>query len=52
MAKKAWIKKKAFRETCRRQVKAGLINDANGDWRPYNSANAMHRDQRSGYKIR
>lgn len=52
MAKKAWVRKKAFRDMCRKQVKAGLINDANGDWRPFQSTSAMHRDMRAGYKIR
>ena len=53
MAQKANRKKRAFKAFCREQVVAkGLINDANGDWRPANTQRAMDRDMRAGYKVR
>jgi hypothetical protein len=51
MAKKAFQKKKAFQAFCRAQVKAGLINQANGNWAPANSSKAMDRDMRAGYRV-
>ena len=47
-------KDRAYRASCRNQVKAGYINDANGNWIKYSESGIfgnMHRDQRMGYKL-
>lgn len=52
---RAYEKKKLYKKMCRDQVKNGRINDQNGTWIPYKDTGtygAMHRDMRSGYKIR
>jgi hypothetical protein len=51
MANKTTKKKAAFKAFCRAQVKAGLINQANGNWSPANSSKAMDRDMRAGYRV-
>ena len=53
MAKKSWIKKQKFQAFCREQVvKNGLINHADGLWRPAQSGKAMDAHMRAGYKVR
>ena len=53
MADKTTKKKKAFQHFCREQVvKNGLINGADGLWRPAQSGKAQDQMMRAGYKIR
>jgi hypothetical protein len=48
---KIHAKKKAFQRYCRDQVKKGLINDAEGNWRPASTGKAMDDSMIAGYKL-
>jgi hypothetical protein len=48
---KTHAKKKAFQRYCRDQVKKGLINDAEGNWRPASTGKAMDDSMIAGYKL-
>jgi hypothetical protein len=53
MAKKSFKKKKAFQAFCRMMVvEKGMINHADGIWRPASSTSAMDNHMRAGYKMR
>ena len=52
LPKKSWNKKAAFKAFCRKQVMAGLINNAEGNWQPFSTTKAMDRDMRAGYKVK
>jgi hypothetical protein len=48
---KTHVKKKKFQAFCREQVKKGLINDAEGNWRPAQAGKAMDQHMIAGYKL-
>lgn len=51
MANKSQKKKAAYQAHCRQQVLNGRVNDAKGEWIPYDSNKTMHRDMVAGYRI-
>lgn len=48
---KIHVKKKLFQRFCRDQVKQGLINHADGNWKPAQSTKAMDNSMIAGYKL-
>lgn len=52
MPKKSFMRKKAFREACRAQVRDGFINHADGTWKRAQSDKRMDQDMRNGYRVR
>jgi hypothetical protein len=48
---KLHVKAKRFQAYCRSQVKAGLINHADGSWRPASTIHAMDLHMRAGYRL-
>lgn len=51
MSGKSFLKGRAFKAFCRKMVKGGSINNAEGNWISYDASKAMHRDQFFGYKL-
>lgn len=52
MGKKAVKKKKAYKFAVREQVRKGLINNEDGEWKvPTDRNSAMARDQYNGYRF-
>jgi hypothetical protein len=55
VANKTVKKKKAYQAHCREQVKQGLFNDHEGNWKPESQLNRIHQMMfdhcRAGYKL-